>query len=83
MAALRFLVIDGYRRSGRESLAAAGATIAGKLHERMLLGCRPEASVDVLYPANSGSALPRRAALPACDGIAWTGSSLTVHDEGR
>ena len=80
MTALRFLVIDGYRRSGRESLAAAGATTAGKLYERMLLGCRPDASVDVLYPADPGSALPRGAALPAYDGIAWTGSSLTVHD---
>ena len=70
MAALRFLVIDGYRRSGRESLAAAGATTAGKLYERMLFGCRPDASVDILYPADPGSTLPRGAALGACDGIA-------------
>ncbi|MDE0459588.1 MAG: type 1 glutamine amidotransferase [Chromatiales bacterium] len=80
MASLHFLVIDGYRRDGRETLAAAGATTAGKLYERMLLGCHPDASVDILYPADPGSALPRGASLAAYDGIAWTGSSLTVYD---
>ena len=82
MASLHFLVIDGYRRDGRESLVAGGATTAGKLYERMLLGCRPDASVDILYPADPGSALPEGAALAAYDAIAWTGSSLTVHDGG-
>ena len=81
MASLHFLVIDGYRREGRETLAAAGATTAGKLYERMLLGCRPDASVDILYPADPGSVLPRGASLAAYDGIAWTGSSLTVYDD--
>ena len=81
MATLRLLVIDGYRREGRESLVAGGATAAGKLYERMLLGCRPDALVDILYPADPGSALPEGAALTAYDGIAWTGSSLTVHDD--
>ena len=80
MASLHFLVIDGYRRDGREALAAAGATTAGKLYERMLLGCCPDASVDILYPADPGAALPRGTALAAYDGIAWTGSSLTVYD---
>ena len=79
MATLHFLVIDGYRRDGRESLAAAGATTAGRLYERMLLDCHPDASVDIVYPADPGSALPRGAALADYDGIAWTGSSLTVY----
>jgi len=80
MASLHFLVIDGYRRDGRENLVAAGATSAGKLYERMLLGCHPDATVDILYPADPGAALPHGAALAAYDGIAWTGSSLTVYD---
>ena len=80
MASLRFLVIDGYRRDGRERLSAAGASTAGKLYERMLLACRPDASVDILCPADPGSALPAGTALAGYDGIAWTGSSLTVHD---
>ena len=78
METLRFLVIDGYRRSGREGLAAAGATTAGKLYERMLLGCRSDAAVDILYPADPGCRLPEGAALAGYDGIAWTGSSLTI-----
>ena len=81
MTTLRFLVIDGYRRDGRESLVAGGATTAGRLYERMLLGCHPDASVDILYPTDPGSALPRGTALAAYDGIAWTGSSLTVYNE--
>ena len=80
MTSLRFLVIDGYRRDGRETLVAAGATTAGKLYERMLLDCHPAASVDILCPADPDSALPRGASLAAYDGIAWTGSSLTVYD---
>ena len=79
MATLRLLVIDGYRRDGRESLVAAGATTAGKLYERMLLDCHADASVDIVHPADPGSALPRGAALADYDGIAWTGSSLTVY----
>ena len=81
MASLRLLVIDGYRREGRESLAAAGATTAGELYERMLLGCHPDATVDILCPADPGSALPSGAALTSYDGIAWTGSSLTVYKD--
>ena len=81
MTTLRLLVIDGYRREGRESLVAGGASTAGQLYERMLLGCHPDATVDILHPADPGSALPAGAALASYDGIAWTGSSLTVHKD--
>ena len=81
VASVRFLVIDGYRRDGRENLAAAGATTAGKLYERMLLACHQDASVDIVYPADPASTLPRGVGIAAYDGIAWTGSSLTVYDD--
>ena len=74
-----FLVVDGYRREGREELAAGGATPAGELYARMLGECRPDCSVDILYPADPGARLPRGAALGAYDGVAWTGSSLTIY----
>ncbi len=78
----QFLVIDGYYRAGREDLTAGGATTAGVLYERMLKSCHPGCGVDVLYPADPGAALPGGTALAQYDGIAWTGSSLTVyHDE--
>ncbi|MDX1434882.1 MAG: type 1 glutamine amidotransferase [Gammaproteobacteria bacterium] len=75
----RFLVIDGYRRDGREELAAGGATPAGELYAAMLRRCRPGCAVDIIYPADAGVSLPQGAALAAYDGIAWTGSSLTVY----
>ena len=75
----RFLVIDGYRRDGREELVAGGATPAGALYSQMLMKCHPGCDVDIVYPADPGDSLPRGAALEAYDGLAWTGSSLTVY----
>ena len=75
----RFLVIDGYRRAGREELAAGGCTPAGELYSRVLRRCHTASVVDIIYPADPGVSLPAGAALDAYDGIAWTGSSLTVY----
>ena len=75
----RFLVVDGYTREGREGLKAGGATPAGELYDRMLKKCLPGAAVDVVYPADPDSALPQGAAIDQYDGVAWTGSSLTVY----
>jgi len=74
-----FLVIDGYRRSGREKLAAGGATPAGELYAQMLQKCRAGCTVDIIFPADPGVSLPDGTALASYDGIAWTGSSLTVY----
>ena len=75
----RFLVVDGYSREGREDLRAGGATAAGELYARMLKDCAPNgAEVDIVCPADPDAALPKGAAIGQYDGIAWTGSSLTV-----
>ena len=75
----RFLVLDGYSKEGREDLRSGGATTAGELYARMLKACAPRgAEVDILCPADPGAALPAGAAIEQYDGIAWTGSSLTV-----
>lgn len=74
----RFIVVDGYAREGREDLAAGGATPAGELYARMLKECRPGCEVDIAYPADPDSTLPQGAAIGQYDGIAWTGSSLTI-----
>ncbi len=75
----RFLVVDGYSRDGREDLEAGGATTAGKLYEQMLKACTAGgAAVDIVYPADPDAALPTGAAIDQYDGIAWTGSSLTI-----
>ncbi len=76
----RFLVVDGYSRAGREDLKAGGASTAGDLYARMLDACTPGgAAVDIVTPADPGSALPKGAAIGQYAGVAWTGSSLTVY----
>ncbi len=76
-----FLVIDGYSREGREGLQAGGATTAGQLYSKMLQDCSPGCDVDIVYPADPGVSLPQGAALASYDGLAWTGSSLTIWKE--
>jgi GMP synthase (glutamine-hydrolysing) len=78
----RLLVVDGYAQAGREDLRAGGATTAGELYERMLQKCAPGGVlVDIVCPADPGAALPAGAAIAVYDGIAWTGSSLTIHHD--
>ncbi|MEE8534425.1 MAG: type 1 glutamine amidotransferase [Kiloniellales bacterium] len=75
----RFLVVDGYAREGREDLRSGGATTAGELYRRMLDVCTPGgAAVDIVCPADPDASLPTGAAVADYDGIAWTGSSLTI-----
>ena len=78
----RFLVLDGYSKEGREDLQSGGATTAGELYGRMLKDCAPKgAVVDIVCPADPDAALPVGAAIEQYDGIAWTGSSLTVFSD--
>lgn len=80
----KFLVLDGYSKAGRDDLKAGGASTAGDLYSRMLKKCTPggDADVDILCPADSRATLPKGAAIAQYDGIAWTGSSLTVFEPG-
>ncbi|MFQ5936062.1 MAG: type 1 glutamine amidotransferase [Acidiferrobacterales bacterium] len=77
----RFLVIDGYHRDGREELKVGGATPAGELYAGMLKKCSPESIVDIVYPTDPGVSLPQGTSLTSYDGIAWTGSSLTIYED--
>ncbi len=76
---LHFLVVDGYAKAGREDLEAGGASSGGALYERMLREIAPGCAVDVIHPADPGAELPRGAALADYDGVAWSGSSLTIY----
>ncbi len=77
----RFLVLDGYAKEGRADLQAGGASTAGALYDAMLRRNCPDAEVDILYPGDPDAALPSGASIGQYDGIAWTGSSLTVYHE--
>jgi len=76
---LRLLVLDAYAPEGRAALRDAGGTEAGALFARMLRRLAPDAEVEVAQPGDPDPALPSGAELAAYDGIAWTGSSLTIH----
>jgi GMP synthase (glutamine-hydrolysing) len=78
----RFLVVDGYTKKARDELAAGGATVAGPLYAAMLKQVAPGAACDVVYPSDPDAALPKGGALAAYDGIAWTGCSLTIFEDG-
>jgi GMP synthase (glutamine-hydrolysing) len=82
MAGLRLLVLDAYAPEGRAAVRAAGGTEAGRLYERMLRALTRDAAIDVAYPADPDLQLPSGVALADYDGVCWTGSSLTIYDEG-
>lgn len=77
----RLLVIDGYAKAGRDDLVAGGASVAADLYAAMLKRVAPGARVDVLFAADPEARLARGTALADYDGIAWTGSSLTVYED--
>lgn len=82
MGGLRFLVLDGYAKSGRKELSTGGMTPAGELYQAMLETHSPGCDVDIIYPADPGTRLPKGTAVSQYDGIAWTGSSLCVYKPG-
>lgn len=82
MSGLRLLVLDAYAPEGRAAVRGAGGTEAGRLYERMLRALAPDAVIDLAHPADPDPALPVGAGIGAYDGIAWTGSSLTIHAAG-
>jgi len=78
---LRLLVLDAYAPEGREALRGAGATEAGQLYARMLRRLAPGAAVEIFHPADPHPQLPAGSELASYDGVAWTGSSLSIHHQ--
>jgi len=77
---LRFLIIDGYPKAGRDELEGAGMQLAWKLYVNMLKRQLPEAEYDVLLPSDVGVEMPGADQLETYAGILWTGCSLSVND---
>ncbi|RLN47341.1 hypothetical protein BBJ28_00017740 [Nothophytophthora sp. Chile5] len=79
---IRYLVIDGYVKTGRDVLKAGGATTAGQLYADMLVKATERsvgrrAEYDLIYPADTGFVAPD---LSKYHGVGWSGSSLAVHE---
>ncbi len=77
---LKFLIIDGYPKEGREELEGAGMTLAWKLYADMLLTYLPAAEYDVLLPSDFGAEIPDAKKLSTYAGLLWTGCSLSIND---
>ncbi|MEM1245738.1 MAG: type 1 glutamine amidotransferase [Acidobacteriota bacterium] len=78
---LRFLVLDAYPRQDREALVALGGKLGGERYVEVLQHLEPGCVTDLIYPADSEEPLAQGAALTDYDGIVWSGSTLTVHEE--
>ncbi|KAH7479201.1 hypothetical protein KRP22_010751 [Phytophthora ramorum] len=79
---IRYLVIDGYVKTGRDVLEAGGATTAGQLYANMLVKATERsvsrsAEYDIIYPADPGFVAPD---LSKYHGVGWSGSSLAVYE---
>jgi len=77
---LHFLIIDGYPKTRRDELEAAGMTLAWRLHAEMLLQHLPDAQYDILFPCDFDAVIPAEEDLGTYAGIIWTGSSLSIND---
>jgi len=76
---LRVLVVDGYKREGREEyIRDAGAT-PSEAYAAEMRRIEPSLITDICLPADEGANLPDGAGLASYDGIALTGSSLHIH----
>ena len=77
---VNLLVVEGYARESRDTLAQSGMALASDLYKSMLLSIAPNANVDIVTPADTDSSLPSGAQLCSYDGVAMTGSNLSVLD---
>ncbi len=78
--AVNLLVVEGYARESRDVLADSGMALASDLYKSMLLSVVPNATVDIVTPADTDSSLPSGVELRSYDGVAMTGSNLSVLD---
>ncbi|MBI5508059.1 MAG: type 1 glutamine amidotransferase [Deltaproteobacteria bacterium] len=78
---VRFLIIDGYAKEGRDELIVNKAGCAGELYADMFRYNLPGCECDILFPSDPGATLEPGVSLEQYDGIGWTGCSLTVYDD--
>lgn len=82
MKTLRILVVDGNTVETDALHVAHGGNPTGEHYARVLTSLRADVECTVLHPAHPDSAgLPAGVALAAFDGIAWTGSALSVYND--
>jgi GMP synthase (glutamine-hydrolysing) len=77
----RILVIDGNRAATREQQVAAGGQPSGEGYAQVLHSLAP-VRCDIVRPADGEVHFSSGSGLASYDGVAITGSALSVYDEG-
>ena len=82
MPSPHLLVIEGNSPQTTADHVAAGGTPASKGYSDLLRELLPGVSVDICYPGEPSALLPEGSSLEGYDGIAITGSSLHIYNNG-
>ena len=77
---LKLLVVEGYAKAARETLRDSGMAVASDLYKTMLLSIAPNATIDIVTPADVDTSLPIGVEVRSYDGVTMTGSNLSVLD---
>ena len=81
---VKFLVVEGYDKAGRQRLESVGVRPASDTFAELLPELMPDGipiEVSMIQPADTPAHLAEVADLEQFDGVVWTGSSLTIHDD--
>jgi GMP synthase (glutamine-hydrolysing) len=82
MPSPRLLVIEGNSPQTMAEHLAAGGVPASKNYANLLRELLPGAQVEACYPADLSATLPQGQSLEGYDGVAITGSSLHLYNNG-
>ncbi len=82
MTALHILVVDGNRRKSDDVHIAHGGSATGAHYARVLQSLRSDVECTLTHPAWLDRPPLGAADLIAFHGIAWTGSSLHIYNDG-
>jgi GMP synthase (glutamine-hydrolysing) len=82
MPSPRLLVVEGNSPESLAEHTAVGGTPAHQGYSNLLRELMPGAMVDTCHPGDPGATLPEGESLSGYDGIAITGSSLHIYNNG-
>ena len=74
---MRLLVAEGNSAEGRRRIESFAGQSPSQSYAAVLRELAPDATIDIAFPAEADARLP--APLDTYDGVAVTGSSLTIH----
>ena len=81
---LNLLIVEAYDDAGIERSALVGCSKASDIFATLLPTLAPDTfdcSITVVHPCRSSYTMPTVDELAAYDGVVWTGSSLTIHED--